>query len=660
MAEIKLLSKEIAELIAAGEVIERPSSVIKELVENSIDSGATHITVEIKNGGSTYMRIVDDGCGIKFESVKVAFLRHATSKINTKEDLNNIVSLGFRGEALASICAVSRVEVLTKRLEDEMGAHYIIEGAEEKLHEKTGCPNGTTLIIRDLFYNVPARRKFLKKDVSEANMISSIVNKLVLSHPEISFKMIRDNKLEFNTPGDGKLYSAIFSLFGKTFAHDLVEVDYEQDGIKVHGFCVKPLYAKSNRSFQNFFINDRYVKSMTCTVAIEEAYQGSIMTGKFPACILKIEIPPSIVDVNAHPAKTEVRFSDEKIIFNCIYFAIKTALMKSGLIYDFQINKETKSNNINIIEEEPKKEHIQMQIETFADIGEEKDNSKGFIFSSKTEPNLYKEKTKKSVSPIIDILDDEEEIKEAENIIYKEKNTIETSVHITEQVEIKENLIEKEEKTEPNVVNVISEEKKSVGTENLNVIKNEENIRYIGELFKGYILLEIDEKLVVMDKHAAHEKIIYEKLKSKNDISVQGLIIPSEMVLSLEEIDALQNNMETLLKMGFTIEFPKQHCISVTSVPAFFSDLNIDEIISEIAQNLRLNKIKPNADIFDDMLHSLACKAAIKINDNNSSKELEFLARQVWSDENIRHCPHGRPIIFTLTKKEIEKQFKRS
>lgn len=660
MAEIKLLSKEIAELIAAGEVIERPSSVIKELVENSIDSGATHITVEIKNGGSTYMRIVDDGCGIKFESVKVAFLRHATSKINTKEDLNNIVSLGFRGEALASVCAVSRVEVLTKRLEDEMGTHYIIEGAEEKLHEKTGCPNGTTLIIRDLFYNVPARRKFLKKDVSEANMISSIVNKLALSHPEISFKMIRDNKLEFNTPGDGKLYSAIFSLFGKTFAHDLVEVDYEQDGIKVHGFCVKPLYAKSNRSFQNFFINDRYVKSMTCTVAIEEAYQGSIMTGKFPACILKIEIPPSIVDVNAHPAKTEVRFSDEKIIFNCIYFAIKTALMKSGLIYDFQINKETKSNNINIIEEEPKKEHIQMQIETFADIGEEKDNSKGFIFSSKTEPNLYKEKTKKSVSPIIDILDDEEEIKEAENIIYKEKNTIETSVHITEQVEIKENLIEKEEKTEPNVVNVISEEKKSVGTENLNVIKNEENIRYIGELFKGYILLEIDEKLVVMDKHAAHEKIIYEKLKSKNDISVQGLIIPSEMVLSLEEIDALQNNMETLLKMGFTIEFPKQHYVSVTSVPAFFSDLNIDEIISEIAQNLRLNKIKPNSDIFDDMLHSLACKAAIKINDNNSARELEFLARQVWADENIRHCPHGRPIIFTLTKKEIEKQFKRS
>ena len=660
MAEIKLLSKEIAELIAAGEVIERPSSVIKELVENSIDSGATHITVEIKNGGSTYMRIVDDGCGIKFESVKVAFLRHATSKINTKEDLNNIISLGFRGEALASVCAVSRVEVLTKRLEDEMGTHYIIEGAEEKLHEKTGCPNGTTLIIRDLFYNVPARRKFLKKDVSEANMISSIVNKLALSHPEISVKMIRDNKLEFNTPGDGKLYSAIFSLFGKTFAHDLVEVDYEQDGIKVHGFCVKPLYAKSNRSFQNFFINDRYVKSMTCTVAIEEAYQGSIMTGKFPACILKIEIPPSIVDVNAHPAKTEVRFSDEKIIFNCIYFAIKTALMKSGLIYDFQINKETKSNNINIIEEEPKKEHIQMQIETFADIGEEKDNSKGFIFSSKTEPNLYKEKTKKSVSPIIDILDDEEEIKEAENIIYKEKNTIETSVHITEQVEIKENLIEKEEKTEPNVVNVISEEKKSVGTENLNVIKNEENIRYIGELFKGYILLEIDEKLVVMDKHAAHEKIIYEKLKSKNDISVQGLIIPSEMVLSLEEIDALQNNMETLLKMGFTIEFPKQHYVSVTSVPAFFSDLNIDEIISEISQNLRLNKIKPNSDIFDDMLHSLACKAAIKINDNNSARELEFLARQVWSDENIRHCPHGRPIIFTLTKKEIEKQFKRS
>ncbi|MBP0976777.1 MAG: DNA mismatch repair endonuclease MutL, partial [Oscillospiraceae bacterium] len=290
MPSINVLSREISELIAAGEVIERPSSVIKELIENSIDAGSKHITVEIKHGGTTFIRIADDGCGIAYEDVPKAFLRHATSKIKDADDLNSILTLGFRGEALASVCAVSKTDIMTKQAADELGTHYTIEGSEEKLYEQTGCPDGTTIIIRDLFYNVPARQKFMKKDAVEGNMVAGIVNKIAMSHPEIAFKFIRDNKLEFSTAGDGKMYSAMFAVYGRTFAGDMIPVDYEQDGIHVSGFTVKPLYSKANRSFQNFFVNDRYVKSSVCASAVEEAYKGAIMTGKFPACVLKLDI----------------------------------------------------------------------------------------------------------------------------------------------------------------------------------------------------------------------------------------------------------------------------------------------------------------------------------------------------------------------------------
>ena len=342
MAEINVLSKEISELIAAGEVIERPASVIKELLENSIDAGAEHITVEIKNGGTTYMRITDDGSGIESEQVATAFLRHATSKITSKTDLDSIMTLGFRGEALASISAVAKVEVLTKTKNDELGTNYIIEGSIEKLNERTGCPDGTTIIIRDIFYNVPVRQKFMKRDSAEANAIISIMQKIVLSHPEISFKLIKDNRIEFTSAGDGELYSAIYGVYGRDFAHDMIPVDYSENGITVKGYVVKPLYSKSNRAFQNFFINGRYVKSVTCCVSLEEAYRNLVMVGKYPACVLMLDVPPAAVDVNVHPAKAEVRFSDEKIVFNSVYFAVKNALMASGLIYEFQMKEEKK------------------------------------------------------------------------------------------------------------------------------------------------------------------------------------------------------------------------------------------------------------------------------------------------------------------------------
>ncbi|MDE5859935.1 MAG: DNA mismatch repair endonuclease MutL, partial [Oscillospiraceae bacterium] len=327
MPRVQVLSKETAELIAAGEVIERPSSIVKELVENSIDSGASSITVEIKQGGISYLRVTDNGCGIEYEDVHTAFLRHATSKIHDKDDLNSIMTLGFRGEALASICAIAKVDVLTKTADDEYGTHYAIEGSEEKEYERTGCPDGTTIIIRDIFYNVPARLKFLKKDVAEGNAISSIVDKIALSHPEIAFKFIRDNKQEFITSGDGELYSSMYAIMGRQFAASMLPVDYELNGIKIDGFTVKPIFGRPNRTMQHFFINGRYVKSLTCTRSLEHAYMNSIMEGKFPSCVLRLTIPPSVLDVNVHPAKIEVRFTDDRIIADSIYFAVKNAVL---------------------------------------------------------------------------------------------------------------------------------------------------------------------------------------------------------------------------------------------------------------------------------------------------------------------------------------------
>ncbi|MDE5936534.1 MAG: DNA mismatch repair endonuclease MutL, partial [Ruminococcus sp.] len=321
MSSIKILSKEISELIAAGEVIERPASVIKELVENSVDSGAAHITVEIKNGGIAYIRVTDDGCGISFEDVPVAFLRHATSKIAEKSDLYNINTLGFRGEALASVAAVSRVEIMTKQKGETYGTIYSVEGGDEKFHEKSGCPDGTTVIVRDLFYNTPARLKFLKKDVSEANAVSNIMHKIALSHPDISFKLIRNNRVDFNSSGDGDLFSAIYAVYGKDFARDLLKIDYIYNSIHISGYTVKPLYSRANRTFQSFFVNGRYIRSKLCSAALENAYENMMMTGKFPACVVMLDMSPTVMDVNIHPSKAEIRFTDEKSISDALYFA---------------------------------------------------------------------------------------------------------------------------------------------------------------------------------------------------------------------------------------------------------------------------------------------------------------------------------------------------
>lgn len=671
MPEINVLSKEISELIAAGEVIERPSSVIKELVENSIDSGASHITVEIKNGGTTYMRVTDDGCGISCDDVPKAFLRHATSKVVSKEDLNKICTLGFRGEALASISAVARVELLTKQKEDTYGTLYRIEGSEEVSCERSGCPDGTTIIIRELFYNVPARRKFMKKDVTEANSISQILQKIALSHPETSFKLIRDNRVEFNSSGDGELYSAIYSVYGRDFARDLIPVDHCFNDIRISGYAVKPLYARNNRSFQNFFVNGRYVKSRICSAALESAFHNMIMTGKFPACVLMIDMPPADMDVNIHPAKAEVRFVNEKNVSDAIFFAIKNALVENGLLYEFELKTKT---DWTAGASEPAEEPVQQEL-MFTPVDKIEETEKNLNMTApeaekaESQPQSQTSAEKSPVPFFMQValeqsgeaVKAEEEARNADNYA-PEPEQIPADITAPEPAD---NLCENITAENFRYINSRSFEapvkEKNVPQPAEPVPENKPAIRVIGEAFKNYIMAEADNSIIMIDKHAAHERIIFERLKSRNCRQYsQMLITEIRVLLPLNEFDALENNRELLADMGFEFDFSQKPYASAKAVPTFLMELDMDEIIPEIAENLCLSKQDPQTHIFDDMLHTIACKSAIKANDTNDIRELQALAEQVYADEKIRHCPHGRPVMFTMTKGNIEHQFRRT
>lgn len=699
MPAISVLDKSVYELIAAGEVIEKPASVIKEVIENSIDAGAKHITIEIKHGGIEFMRVADDGCGMSREDVPIAFLRHATSKINEKDDLDKIMTLGFRGEALASVAAVSKVSILTKRKNDEMGTAYTIEGSVEKSIENAGCPDGTTIIIRELFYNVPARKKFLKKEVTEANAISFIVRKVALSHPDISFKLIRDNRMEFCSSGDGNLKSAMYAVYGKDFANDMIPVNYETEKVKVTGYTVKPLYSKSNRSFQNFFVDKRYVSSKLCSAALESAYENLVMVGKFPACVIELSMPPTMLDVNIHPTKAKVRFSDEKAVSDAVYFAIKNALMQSNLIYDFQIpkavpsrqwkdnsvGKNTDFETLKIDENTEKKEEIELNILNKIKQAEtEKSDSDDIIvdipdFSKRknSEENIQKSSVKteeKSVEKLVTKAEKNEipeekkfsynietgqiEEEKSENIPKNYENDIEEKVlqgesSNTENIEILQKTVEKKAETE-------EFEKKEEPIHN-QVKKTEKDIIVLGEAFKNYILAQADNNLIIIDKHAAHERVLFEKLKKGvGKLDQQYLLTPVEMLLNVSEFDALYENSEKLIDLGFVFNFDNKPFVKLEAVPSFVSELDFDEIITEIARNFMMNKHNPQTHYLDDMLHTMACKAAIKANDNNLTEELQYLTDEIFADNTIRHCPHGRPVMFKISKYELEKQFKRT
>lgn len=660
MSKIAVLSKEISELIAAGEVIERPASVVKELIENAIDAEAKHITVEIKHGGTTYMRVADDGSGIASEDVPTAFFRHATSKIHDRKDLKSIYTLGFRGEALASIAAVSKVTLLTKRREDDYGTHYeIIGGTPTGEPEQGGCPDGTTILIRDLFFNVPVRQRFMKKDVTEANAVSQIVQKIALSHPEISFQMIRDNRMEFCTDGNGDLYAAIYALFGKEFAHDLIPVQYDDGFLRVSGYVGKPLYSKSNRTFQHFFINGRYIRSRVCSVALESAYQNLIMTGKFPTCVLMLEMLPVDLDVNVHPAKAEVRFTSEKNVADSLFFAVKNALLENGLIYDFQFRHNaqdwTKQPAVSTPMQQPTLPHLKEPSDPFVSKAEPE------VESPPPPQTIYPTQYHYDIGETMATLMPEEtrpaaiENPQAEHIESKPELELEQNAEREPQPEataLPETILPlPTTASEPSVPESLPE-KQTILPE----------IRVIGEVFQNYILAEIpaEQKLVIFDKHAAHERVIFERLKSGAAKQYQQLLMQkTETLLPMDEFALMQEQTEQLANMGFSFDFSNPPFLRTTAVPTFLQSLNIDEIVTEIAHNFALGKINPQTAYLDDLLHTMACKAAIKAHDKNDLAELQELAQIVYADEQVRHCPHGRPVMFVIKKHELEKQFKR-
>ncbi len=658
MPQINILPKHLAELIAAGEVVERPASIVKEIMENAIDAGADKITLEIQRGGITYIRITDNGCGIERSEIRKAFISHATSKIANENDLNSILTLGFRGEALASIAAVSRVEMMTRARGEEIGTRYCIEGGEEILIDDAGCPEGTTLIVRDIFYNTPARMKFLKKDVTEANAVAGVVDRIALSHPEVSIRFIRDGKDALFTTGDGKLESAIYNVLGKEFASTLIPAEYELEGIKVSGFISKPFNSRPNRTMQFFFLNSRFIKTRTGLVALEEAYKNQIMAGKFPACVLNIQANAQSVDVNVHPAKTEVRFANEKLIFNAVYYCAKSALSNDGSRVQANIQQKQKQFLQKQYMPQPVSgKQIKIYEQQLEKVSKED-------FWQKTTADEFRAAPEKKQEPLNVasklVLRDESVFKvEKEEVnLIPEKETVKFEV-IEETVEIPPVVEQPKveiQLPEPNVVKESEIVKFAVEEEKPEV----EPYRVIGEAFKTYILVEQGEKLLLIDKHAAHERMLFEKYRAAQDtIETQMLLVPVTVTLSKEEYSAMLDNLELLSKAGYSIEDFGSGMVILNECPTAVADADLAEIIMELAGYLADNRKEIIPEKLDWIYHSTACRAAIKAGDRTSAFELNSFVEKLLNNPDIRYCPHGRPVLIELTKRDIEKNFGR-
>lgn len=667
MGRINILDKHTAELIAAGEVVERPSSVIKELVENSIDAGATAVTVEIKNGGVTFMRVFDNGSGILREDVRPAFIRHATSKVKAEEDLDCIATLGFRGEALCSVSSVSHLELLTKAREEEIGTRCLIDGGEERLLEDAGCPTGTTVIVRDLFYNVPARMKFLKTDVSEGNAVSNVIDKIALSHPEVAITYIKDSKPALRTSGDGKLLSAIYAVYGRDFASALIPVSYELNGVKVEGYISRPENARSNRNMQNFFINHRYVISKTAMAAISEACKGSVMIGKFPSCVIHIDMSFSAVDVNVHPTKLEVRFLNERPVFDAVYHAVKSALLNgekrieaslpvqktAPAVNPFELykkavrEKSAPAVSSSVSPERPAKNASPAQ--------PEKKPSSEELFSMLDEP-VIKKPVKISASPAVSDSADPFSLYTAQARKHEEKKQRAIEIAKADKeaagvLSVQKELIEEEA---PAPAETLREEPQPL-------IENDDNsYRYIGEAFKTYIIIEKNPReLLLIDKHAAHERIIFEKLKRDKGAGYSQLLLePVTVTLNKIDFDNAVLHKDIFMEAGFDIDAFGNGLLIVRSAPQYLDYDDIAISVEEMAGYLTQNKKEIRSEKMEWIYHNVSCRAAIKGGDFSTDEELIELSKRV-ENEDIRHCPHGRPVCIILKKRELEKQFGR-
>ena len=633
MSQINILPKEVYQLIAAGEVVERPSSVVKEMIENSVDAGAKNITVEIKNGGSTYIRITDDGCGIARSEVKKVFISHATSKIKVSDDLDKIGTLGFRGEAMASISAVAKVQLLTRTADEEIGTRYEIAGGQELDFSDAGCPVGTTIVVADIFFNTPARMKFLKKDVTEANAVAGVVERIAVSHPEISFRFIRDGKQTLITSGNGDLKSTIYSVFGREFANSLIPVDYEINNMRVSGFVTKPSMSRKSRGMQFFFINSRLVKSQTAMAALEQAYRNSIMVGKFPGCVLNIECNSSFVDVNVHPAKIEVRFANEKPVFELVYYGVKNAIetLDTPKEAHFSAPRPTQTTVNGKIDFFKSKEETPTQIQF-------KQESNPDDFWRVAAPDVLREKSPKT--------------EEEQNYVEESTTTAKLDLNKFTKPSVSN---EQQASREPETQEQPKPLPKQKKTESVEV----PDFRLVGEIFKTYIIIEMDGACYMIDKHAAHERMNFEALKASTQIASQVLLSPVAVRLSREEYNAVLSNLDLYSKCGFAIEDFGNSTVLVRECPSILDGEDVSGLVEETAAKLLEGKTDITPEQMDWIFHSTSCRAAVKAGDKTSPYEMKLFVKKLLANPNIRYCPHGRPVMIKLSKYDIEKQFGR-
>lgn len=701
MAVIHVLDKHTAELIAAGEVVERPASVVKELLENSIDAGATQITVSIESGGVKLIEVSDNGSGIEPAYISTAFIRHATSKIAEEADLNTIHTLGFRGEALASIASVSRVELLTRTADSEFASLYHNEGGEEGPCEPAARGVGTTIRVRDLFYNTPARMKFLKKDASEGTFVSDVVTRLALSHPEISFKFVREGKNQYVTPGDGDLRGAAYAVLGREFSRDLLEVDYQSDLYRVHGLITPPKSCRASRSMQYFYINGRYVRNRTMMAAMETAFKGTTMQGKFPGGLLMLDMPVELVDVNVHPAKTEVRFARENDIFDVVYHAVKLALASPGSgerRFIFDTPKEEFS-----VQDSASSETVSKSDDTKKEKSVKKSGFTGLsaVIPGQSEPGVPKSAPSLAPKPapaaashqtapapvshwwgqesapvrktMILCSPDAEQPKpgfrpaerESRLDISLEETDLPLSetkpaVSVQEAAPVQQTVLEEPAVSEPEAAE--PDDAASVQAEQTVLPGADQPLRlsYVGEAFQTYIITQRGDELCLIDKHAAHERQIYEKLAADyGNVPSQLLLAPLVISLSAEEKQALLENTALLENVGIEVGDFGGSSVLLRAVPSDVEQDDLEDMLVEIADKLAKGSRDALSERTEWVLHSVSCRAAIKAGDRTSLEELMALAEKILSGEVPPFCPHGRPCVLKLTRKELEKQFGR-
>ena len=656
MAVIHVLDKHTAELIAAGEVVERPASVVKELTENAIDAGATAVSVSVERGGIAMIQIADNGCGIEAEYIPTAFIRHATSKIEKEEDLESIHTLGFRGEALASVASVSRIELLTKTDADEYAYLYRISGGEEQGIEPAARPVGTTITVRDLFYNTPARMKFLKKDTSEGNYVADVVTQLALSHPEVSFKFVRDGKPQFQTPGDGKLLGAAYAVLSRDFAKDLVPVEHTAGSYTVRGLVTPPKNARASRAMQYFFINGRFVKNRTMMAALEAAYKGVMMQGKFPGCVLSIEMPPQLVDVNVHPAKTEVRFAREKDVFDAVYQSVKCVLItpqSTEKVFSFggaerAFPADEKAPDA-AAKKEPSAVPLPGQVKAYSEMITALSSESAVPYRSAKAPDIWADedaaedvgfmphtvcRRQEGAPGVQALLEDRALNSFAAGETAGTENTAAPQMEAETPHQTAFAPVEEEQRRDP--------------------------LRFVGEVFDTYIVTQRGNDMCLLDKHAAHERIIYESLAaSYGKVSSQMLLVPVTVQLSAEEKDALVQSEMLLQDSGLEVEDFGGNSVVVRAVPADVVPEDVEDLVVELASRLVSNPRYTTSEKTEWVLHSIACRAAIKAGDKTHAAQLLRLAEDVLDGRVPPFCPHGRPIVLKITKKELEKQFGR-